>query len=179
MTKLEQVRFDVLKELKQIFETIQVETVMREPDENLPTHILTTLHQNMGVSSNEVMGEFYFLPLNEEKQKFHYFCSVITMHEAVPKDRYEDLIKAASMLNFYLPVGAFVVEKDGGVLAFKHTALLPFDGPAEELLSLADGGIGAALSLTNQYVDAFMKLINRQITLEQFELELPDAHFDN
>ena len=177
MTKTEQTRYNVLNRLKEMFESVETAAVLRETEGDFQMPMLLTLHDNIGYQGNEVMGEFYFLPLGDKKQKFHYFCTVMTLEENVPPERYDELAMAATMLNFYLPAGAFVLEKGGGVLAYKYTSLLPWDGSEDELLSLADGGIGAALNLTNNYGDAFINLMNRKITLEEFERELPDAHF--
>ncbi|MCD8038038.1 MAG: hypothetical protein LUE96_02990 [Lachnospiraceae bacterium] len=179
MTELEKKRLDVLEKLKGILEELEVPCAIREPDEGFPMHMLATLHQNIGYMNNEVMGQFYFLPLEQENQKFHYFTSVMTLDEEVPMERYQDMALAAAMLNFYLPLGAFVAEKDGGILAFKYTSILPMDAGTDEMVSLIDGNIGAALNLTNEYVDPFMRLLNGEITLDEFELELPDAHFED
>ena len=176
MENLKQTQREVLLELKGMLDSLEVVNTLREPEGRLPMPILTTLHTNLGYQGNEVMGEFYFLPLFAEKQDFHYFTVVMTLDEQVPMEKQEEMVKAANMLNYYLPMGAFVVEKDGGILAYKHAGLLPVSLDIEKLSFMADGMIGTAMSMVNEYVDPFMQLLNGQITLDEFELELPDVN---
>lgn len=175
MEKLKQSQMEVLEKLKEMLDSLEVANVLREPEGNLPIPVLTTLHTNLGYQNNEVMGEFYFLPIYTENQEFHYFTVVMTLDEEVPPAKCDEMAKAVNMLNYYLPMGAFVVEKNGGVLAYKHAALLPVNLDTEKLAFMADGMIGTAMSIVNEYIDPYMQLLNRQITLEEFELELPDV----
>lgn len=170
--QVKQTEFELLMKLKKVFDELGVAVVLREED--VPVPILTTLHDNIGYQNNEVMGEFYFLPLYEEGQEFHYFSLVMTLDEEVPEERYEDFALATSMLNFHFPIGSFVIERKGGILAYKYTALLPVESDMESLVLQADGAIGTSMALVNDYVDVFMQLLNGEITLQQFELELPD-----
>lgn len=174
MEQLKQTQLQVLKNLKEMLDSVDITNVLRE-EETLQMPILTTLHDNLGYENNEVMGEFYFLPLFGENQKFHYFTVVMTLDEEVPQEKVQVLSDAVNMLNYYMPIGAFTVQKNGGILAYKHAGLLPIDMDTEKLVDLADGMIGSAMSLVNDYVDPFMQLLNGQITLAQFELELPDT----
>ena len=175
MEQLKQVQREVLLELKGMLDSLDIVNVLREPEGNLPMPVLTTIHSNIGYQGNEVMGEFYFLPLFAEKQDFHYFTVVMTLDEQVSSEKQEEMAKAANMLNYYLPMGAFVAEKDGGVLAYKHAGLLPVSLDTKMLSFMADGMIGTAMSMVNEYVDPLMQLLNGQITLAEFELELPDV----
>ena len=175
--KYEKFRRDVLDGMKSLLDEMEITNMIREADEVMPMPMLTTLHRNLGMAGNEVMGQFYFLPLLDEEQPFHFFTSVLTLDEEVPAEKYEDLAMAATMLNFYLPAGSFVVEKDGGVLAYKSTNFIPVNTSLEDALVLADANMGIAFNLTDAYVDAFMQLLHNEITLEQFELELPEVHF--
>ena len=174
----EKFRMDVLNGMKSLLDEMEITNMIREADEVMPMPMLTTLHRNLGMAGNEVMGQFYFLPLLDEEQPFHFFTSVLTLDEEVPAEKYEDLAMAATMLNFYLPAGSFVVEKDGGVLAYKSTNFIPVNTSLEDALVLADANMGIAFNLTDAYVDAFMQLLRGEITVEQFELELPDVHFE-
>ena len=173
----EKFRMDVLNGMKSLLDEMEITNMIREADEVMPMPMLTTLHRNLGMAGNEVMGQFYFLPLLDEEQPFHFFTSMMTLDEEVPADKYEDLAMAATMLNFYLPGGSFIVEKDGGIIAFKNTSYIPVNVTLEDALVLADANMGVAFNLTDSYVDAFMQLLRSEITLEQFELELPEVHF--
>ncbi len=176
MEQTKQIQGTILRKLKEIMDSVEIINVIRGQEDGIPFPILTTLHTDLGYEENEVMGEFYFLPIYMQEQKMHYFSIVMTLDEEVPQNKYEELTLAVNMLNFYMPVGAYTVQKDGGILAYKYTALLPTDTTLESLVTQADACIGTALDLVHKYVDVFMQLLNGKITLQQFELELPNVH---
>lgn len=173
----EKFRMEVINGMKSLLDEMEITNMIREADDVMPMPMLTTLHRNLGVEDNEVMGQFYFMPLFDEEQPFHFFTSCMILDEEVPAERYEVLAKATTMLNFYLPAGSFVVEKNGGLIAYKNTSFIPVNVSLEDAMVLADANMGVAFNLTDSYVDAFMRLLKGTITLEQFELELPDVHF--
>ncbi len=121
------------------------------------------------------MGEYYFLPVEDEKAKFHLFSSVFTLTEDMPEDKYEELGRAANLLNFFLPVGSFIFSRADKIMAFKYTSLIPRTFSEEEAINLVDGHISMSLYLVGQYVDVFMDLMHGEITLEEFTGFLPAA----
>jgi hypothetical protein len=80
MNKLEQFRYNVLEKLRQAFDTLDMAAILRDPLEDIPTHMLNVLHTELGHSEEEVMGEYYFLPIDDENAKFHLFSSMLTMN---------------------------------------------------------------------------------------------------
>ena len=175
MNKLEEFRYQVLEKLRQTFDSLEVAAILREPSESIPTHMLNVLHTNTGNEEEEVMGEYYFLPIEEENAKFHMFCTVMTLSEEVLEDKFDELGRAANLLNFYLPVGSIVFSKPEQIMAFKYTSLIPMGASEEEALNMIDGNIGLSLHLVNQYVDVLMKLSRSEITFTDFLEEMPQA----
>lgn len=171
MNKTQQFRYEVLKILQDAFIDLGVAAILREPDGNFPFHRLNTLHDDMGLEDEEVMGEFYFMPLEEENLKFHLFNIVFTITENMPKDKQEELGRAATHLNFYLPVGAFIFDMEEDILAFKYSALVPVETNAEKAVDMLDGSISLSLRMVGKFYGAFLDLMNEDITFQQF-LEL-------
>jgi hypothetical protein len=175
MNKLEQFRYNVLEKLRQAFDSLDLAAVVRDPAEGLPTHILNVLHTDIGGTEEEVMGEYYFLPVADENAKFHLFTSMLTLTEDMPENKYDELGRAVNLLNFFLPVGAFVFSKPEKIMAFKYTSLIPMGFSEDETINSIDGNIGLSLQMVNQYTEVLLKLMQDEITFEDFLDELPDA----
>lgn len=176
MNKLEQFRYNVLEKLRQAFDTLDMAAILRDPLEDIPTHMLNVLHTELGHSEEEVMGEYYFLPIDDENAKFHLFSSMLTMTEDMPEDKYDEMGRAANLLNFFLPIGSFVFSKPEKIMAYKYTTFIPKSFTEEETINLIDGHISMSLHLVDQYLDVFMKLMHGNIAFEDFMASLPKAY---
>lgn len=176
MERIEEFRFNVLEKLRQTFDALDVAAILRDPIEGIPTHMLNVLHTDLGYSGDEVMGEYYFLPYKDENAKFHMFSTVMTLTEEMPDDKFDELGRAANLLNFFLPVGAIVFSRPEKIMAYKYTSLIPMGVSADEALNSIDGNIGLSLQLISQYVDVLMKLVRGDIQFIEFLKELPQAY---
>ncbi|HHV11377.1 MAG TPA: hypothetical protein GXX75_13995 [Clostridiales bacterium] len=175
MNKVEQFRYDVLERLRNNFDALGEAAILRDPMKDIPTHMLNVLHTELGYGEEEVMGEYYFLPLAGEN-KYHLFSSVLTLTEEMPDNRYDILGQAANALNFFLPVGSLVFSRAEGIMAYKYTSLIPVEATIEEALKVIDGNIGLSLHIVDQYVDQLMKLMQGDIEWEDFLDILPEAY---
>jgi len=175
MNKNMQYYRNILEKLKIDFDALDMATILSEPSEDIPTYILNVLHTELSFEEEEVMGEYYFLPLKDENPRYHVFTSMLTLSEQMPEVKYEDLGRAANLLNFYLPTGAFVFSKPEGIIAYKHSSLIPMGYDQQEALKLIDGHIAMSLNIVHQYMDIFMKLMKGKMSLNDFLNTLPNA----
>lgn len=165
----------ILEKLRDDFDSLDMATILSEPSDNVPTYMLNVLHTELSYDGEEVMGEYYFLPFEDENTRYHVFTSMLTLTEEMPEERYEDLGRAANLLNFYLPVGSFVFSKPEGIMAYKHSCLIPKGYSMEEAFKLIDGHIAMSLNIVNQYLSIFMRLLKREISFTEFLNTLPNA----
>ncbi len=173
--KEEQFRYEVLEKIRQDIDTLGEAAILRTPMEGVPTHMLNVLHTMLGHRGEEVMGEYYFLPL-EGENKYHLFSSVLTLTEEMPDSRYDVLGQAANALNFFLPVGSLVFSRSDEIMAYKYTSLIPVTATVEEALGIIDGHIGLATHIVDRYVDPLIDLMQEEISLEDFLDLLPEAY---
>lgn len=161
---------DVLKTLQAEFETYQVPCILRRPEEDTKVQIpiLTTLHRPMGKSLEEVMGEYYFFPVSVEESEGYYFTLMLTISEELTAETYTIFSAASSILNFYLPFGAFVLNQKTKVLAFKHTIVIPAAYETEKAYELVDKVVGGALDIVEHYIDILEDMEKGKATFEDF-----------
>jgi hypothetical protein len=175
MNKIEEFRYNVLEKLRQAFDSLGEAAILRDPAEGLSTHMLNVLHTELGTSGEEIMGEYYFLPVNDENTQFHLFSSVLTLSEEMPEERFEIMCNAANVMNFFLPAGSLVFSKQDGIMAYKFNSLIPGSATEDQALVIIDGNIGLVLNLMDKYADAIMKLLRDEINFEDVLDLMPDA----
>ena len=82
--------------------------------------VLRGMHTEFSSEMVEVLGEYFFLPL--ETEDIWYFTSVFTIIEQIPDLLLEEMGATISRLNYYLPMGAFVLGGDQtGTLIYRYT----------------------------------------------------------
>ncbi len=92
----------------------------------IPSDMLRAEVADFGTRGQSVLGEFLFLPIEDEE--LYYFSSVINLTFTLDKGAAGEVLRAASGLNFYLPIGGFSIGgEDDSNLVFKYTALVPAD----------------------------------------------------
>lgn len=176
MRDIKRIKGDVLAALQRDFESHKVPVVLRSAEgENLPTDILTTLHRNFGRDLDEAMGEFYFFPVPGEDTPVLYFSSVINLTEDVEEEFREDVAKAVSVLNFYLECGAFVMNPQGNLLAFKFISPILADLDDTQIIAAANVNVGHSLQISERYADCLLRLCDGRETLEHFMELMPQA----
>ncbi|MBQ9437095.1 MAG: hypothetical protein IJU50_02070, partial [Lachnospiraceae bacterium] len=86
---------------------------------NSPSDMLRAEIANFGTTGQSVLGEFLFLPIEDEE--LYYFTSVINLTFTLERSAAEEIARAASRLNYYLPVGGFALGgEDDSNLVFKY-----------------------------------------------------------
>lgn len=177
MNNREQFYVNVLSKLKEGFDALDMAVILRGPEDGAPVHMLNVLHTELSFEEEEVMGEYYFVPLDDQQSQFHMFTSMLSLTESMPDDKYDILGKAANLLNFYVPAGAFVFSKPEHIIAFKHTSLIPINATEDEAIKLIDGNMSLSLKVVGRYLDVFMKLMKGKLDFDDFMATLPMSYW--
>ena len=120
-----------------------------------PMDILRVEVAGFGVDLVSVLGEFMFLPFEEEDVLF--FTSVITITGTLEKEAVPDVVDLISRMNFYVPFGCFALGDDDKTLIYKHTVpvMAKKDEDKKALIArAADGAIGTA-----ETFEGYLKLV--------------------
>ena len=176
MNELQSMQYYILEQLKADFEANHVPAVVRNAaEENLPMDILTTLHRRFGLNMDEVMGEFYFFPAMSGTASVHYFTSMITLTEEMAAEYVPMVTEAVNVLNFYLECGAFVMNPQKNLLAFKFVTPIPAELSEEQILQMANLNVGHALQLSERYAASLLQLSDGSGSLESFMELMPKS----
>lgn len=163
----------ILEDLKNELESYEVPAVIRKKEEGLPTDILTTLHREMGAKSDEVMGEYYFMPITGDNVDVHCFTVSLSLSEELSEDKVDIIEEAIRILNYYMIDGYFLISPDKTTLIYRCTAMFKIDLPYDRGMEMIQIVIGVALQTVDKWVKELLDLDRGDLTLEGFMKYMP------
>ncbi|MBE5913403.1 MAG: hypothetical protein E7274_05035 [Pseudobutyrivibrio ruminis] len=131
------------------------------------TDMIRTFHPYYGEVEEGIIGEYYFMPSGASKDMY-YFTAVMTLANDIDPKYIPVVTEAISKLNFYMPVGSFVLNKTGDILAFKVSEILSNDIDIESSVKLMNLASSHAIQLPERYVQVLLQLADGSLSLEQF-----------
>ena len=149
-----------------------IAAMIREPESDEETPIISVIFDGLGMEHDEVFGEFYFLPFPDEDVDFQHFSAVITIADEIKEEHLSELFEAMSYINFVLPGGSFCIDSEKQFLAFRLNVPLPADMDNEELYHEINIVMGNAVALTDIYMDQLLKIMDGEKSVEELKKEL-------
>lgn len=157
--ELEKIRHEILKQIKDEMtaEFFAVHLNKKEKEED--AEILRVLFDELGYETEEgALGEFAFLPVYSEEEKVQYFSSAIIIADTIVEQNLSKLYEAMSTINFYIQCGAFCIDKDKQILAYKMTTPLPIGLSKDALYEQVNICMGNSVAVTDQYCDLVLRV---------------------
>lgn len=151
------------------------QTGWTEPTTEDPFRSLITLFDNIGDEQREIQLELCFLPHMEEAEAagICILQSFVTLTEAVSPENNTELLRLAAKLNTTLPLGAFGLFEDTGVVYFKHNSLLLLNNEDTANVKAIDAQNGLILHLHQLYMEAFIQIASGQVSADYMISTLP------
>lgn len=164
---MSEIQTKVLERMNQIFAQEKAPAVLRKKGEDgTPVDILTTLHTDFGMKNDEIMGEFYFMDMPGVTQSQYFVCT-LTLTENLEQGYLEELSYVISMVNCYLPYGAFSFDLSNSMLVYKLTNILPVDMTEDQLFDQVNICMGHAIEMTQKYIDTILDLSEGALSIEE------------
>ncbi len=132
---------------------------------NAPTDILRAEVPGFGSDLTSVLGEFFFIPLDDEDTL--YFSTVITLSSDLPKAAAPDVAAAIARLNFYLPCGCFALGEQDKNLVFRLTVPLAADNTDKALKKDLSVAADRALGIAGSYEGYLKLVIKNEINVDE------------
>ncbi|HBV96020.1 MAG: hypothetical protein JL50_05240 [Peptococcaceae bacterium BICA1-7] len=130
----------LLKKCKDIYGHAGLSTGWSEPTEKAPYHTLLVYFNEVGERDSSLVLELCFLPSVEEApyRGTYLLQAFISIREDVQPECNGELLKVISDINTQLPLGAFGLFQDTGVLYFKYTSIVDRTIDEETLVKIVD-----------------------------------------
>ncbi len=147
-------RRKAFKELEQEFKDEMVPVQYAE-EEGLPPGVLSVFMDNIAAEGVESIGEFFFMPMEEEKGGIQLFINMITILENVNEKNLGELLGAIAIINSYVPLGAYSYAPKDGRLLFRYSGIMSADLSDVQLKEEMD----RAMSVTMDTMEKFSYML--------------------
>lgn len=158
--KIEERRHELLTNLCEELNEAQIAAVVRN-DEGAPEMISAILDEIGDPDEElEILGDFYFRPINSEEDTAQAFMCVITITDELPEDRMAEFFEAMSYVNFTLPAGCFSVDKDHKFFCYVLSSLMPMELTDDLVYREMDIAAGNAFVIADKYIPILCDVLN-------------------
>ncbi len=158
INELKVLRHEILVAINEEFNDAQIAAMISDEDGIIPETVNAVLDE-IGDTTDEARGQFFFKPLVTDEDQVQYFTSLIIISNEIPKDRLGELYEAMSYLNISLPTGCFAIDKDHGFLAYILSIPLPTYLDREELFRQVDMSTGQAFSIVDRHMGILLDIL--------------------
>ena len=150
---LKEARHEVLTDVEKEFVDELVPARLAQ-QENSGVDVLTVMLEDGVVDGMDAIGEFFFLESSGDDE-IQFFVNIFTIAEDISDEKLAELAMAISVMNAYLPVGAFALDFQDKSLVYKHTYEMDMD---IDKVALKDG-VDLSMSVAFQTVSDFGYLL--------------------
>lgn len=159
----------ILEKLTEIFNEESIPAILRtmDDDKELPMDVLTVALEDFSPKGNEWYAEFAFLPLQNAAENTAYISAAITMNGEMDLRASDNVAWLISRLNHYLPYGAFSVNDEGNLLAYKLCVPVIDNGNDDELFNSLNLIASHALELVDDCGGLLEAVIEDDITPDE------------
>ena len=128
--------------------------------------ILNVHFDEIGVSHDEVFGEFFFHNIVSEEDVTGIFNGLFTIYDNLPEENLAKVYEAISVLNYYIRNGAFGVSADRKMLTFRVCLPYPLATGKQELYDMVNTTMGNAYVILDEWVDIVLRVAEGETDVE-------------
>ncbi len=149
--KLAQQRRDIFKAMEKEFIDELVPAAFSEGEEDDQAGVLTIFMEDVVVEGGETTGEFFFMPMDEEEAGIQIFVNLYTLLEEADKEHAGELLAAVSIINAYMPLGAYAYDPSNNNLVYRYSQVMEAELSNEALKNEMEIAMSAALQTAERF----------------------------
>ncbi len=149
--RLVEQRRKILKYIEKDFTDEMIAVAYTDGETENGTGVLTAFLDDLAIEGTQATGEFFFVPMDEEEAGMQIFMSVFTLIEEVEEENLGEMIKAISILNAYVPMGAFAYDPSGRVVLFKCSQVMPITLSVMEMQARVEMSMDMAMRVVGRF----------------------------
>ncbi len=130
--------------------------------------VLTVRFDEIGLDSNDALGEFFFRPLAGSGDLVQHFTAALTLTDGLSGEYLADVYEAVSYINYTLPCGCFAVDHAHRHLSYRLSMPMSVDMDAQELYRQINIISGNAVEIAGNYMDILLGLSRGEFDLKSF-----------
>ncbi len=117
--------------------------------------VLSVFMDNIAAEGVESIGEFFFMPMEEEEDGIQLFINMITILENVDEKNLSELLGAIAIINSYIPLGAYAYAPGDGRLLFRYSDIMSVNLSEDQLKE----EMNKAMSVTMDTIEQFSYML--------------------
>lgn len=130
-----------------------------------PVDITRVIITDIGAELISVLGEFYFLPLEDEEMLF--FACGITVTDDIEDHEKTDLYSAVARINYLLPFGSFAMDEGGDNVVYRYTVPVLADSDDDTIRKIMLTSVDAAVSMVDRFESYLMLVQEGNVTPDE------------
>jgi hypothetical protein len=159
----------LLKKCQEMYEQGGIKCEWQAPTKEVPVNSLMIFFGGLGERELSVIVNLCFIPGLDvaAEQGIHILQTFVTIKEKVSSSVFDELLKATAKINTQVPLGAFGLFEELGLLYFKHSSLINSTTDDQTNISNIDKQNGLILYLQDIFMDALIEVAEGRMTVEQ------------
>ncbi len=109
-------KIKILERLKADFEDIPINCRLIDDREFSPDPALVCENPHIGAFGHDAISQYFFVDYEIAASNTDYFNCVIVLDDDISTERLDDVFRAVSYLNYYIPYGCFVLGDDNELM---------------------------------------------------------------
>ena len=109
-------KMKVLERLKAELDDLEVESQIIDDRDFSPEPVLISENPGIGAYGHDAISQYFFADYDIAAEGTDYFNSVVVLDSDIPDDYLDNVFRAASYLNYYIPCGSFVLDENNQIL---------------------------------------------------------------
>lgn len=166
---------EFLQTLQKKFEENSQQCVLTEAEGNTPA-ILRVDHMDPEGTEEELMGEYFFYPFpSSEEGDLMYFTSLVTLSDSMNEKNQDTVRRIFEKVNFILPIGAFIMDTEGGTFSYRNVSVLDSAEEKEKADKMILINASTAIAEGKQWLPVFMAADAGALSFEDFMEEIANG----
>ena len=154
-----QIRARLLEQLKDdLTEDYTAAEYISEEESGIPAGEVTVMFDTLGINSNDIFGEIFFLPDADDDAAVSYFECVLLISDTLDNADMPALSAECVKQNNASPAGYFYVDEENGRLLYKLGVPVSSDSEEAAVYKEMNMAVGCALSIVDRSVDELIVL---------------------
>ncbi len=110
----------ILEECRLIFQKDELQTDWHTSGGDIALNSLLVKFEDIGDRNDDIIFDYCFLPILQEDQTIQILQTFATISNKVPNSSSSEMLRFIAKINTQLPIGAFGLFDDSGILYYKH-----------------------------------------------------------
>lgn len=168
IAKMEEIKHELLDRMLGMFTKELIPSILRtKEDTGMNLEILTVSYDELGLGEEEVLAEYFFMPVNEEGFEKYIFNTVYTISDELLQGNIDDLFELISYINFMLPYGSFAINTEKTNLIYRLCSSVSANKKQDEIYEEMDYVVGNGVRVIDSFVDMLVKVMKGELPLDE------------